>query len=644
LVGAIIITDHLNKNKDNPRCHVGFVVPTKPLADQQKQKLEGYIHGVRVGIVTADFKTTLAESISTNDITVCTAGKLHEQLHHGRLSISQFSLLVLDECHHTVKEHPYAQLMKCYLEKKFEARAISASPGGTQVIGMTASPGSGQSRSLDLTKTFNHLKKLMAHLDSSGGVKTVTKYEDELKDFSRRPTVECRELEPRDTTDDHFVAGVLQAMEKIEQAFFPELVHCKSKKWCQSYFSKVKQITYIEEVSLGEDCRDRLSASQQLYAYSSALSVYMDMRSEDAIKVINQFAEECLPDADKATPQEMDLKRLNDELLFKIRSLPPKQNPMLDEIRGILFKQFQQNSLSRAIVFVRLRDHTVAMKEWIASHPNLKTVGIVPGSITGYTMKGDDSTRAKREKTLRQFHEGKINVLVTTSVAEEGLDIPECNLVLRYQYVSNEIAKAQAEGRARAEDSNCYSIVSSQSSKKYQEFRNEELLVQVGIIIKSDFFSSVFRLKDELEKIQKNIVDEMKRNEAIQKLRKSNPASSVDLLCKKCKVFVCKGSDVRTLNEEGPSHYLVPRPDFREKFQIKRHHKPDKLTETIFKTHKIYCVKCDSDWGVQAVSSLSDDHYPVIKCGSFNFKIGDFVRTIKKWIDVPFEVKPLNND
>ena len=642
LVGAIVITDHLNKNMNNPRCHVGFITPTKLLADQQKLKLEAYIPGVRVGIVTGDFKIGLAESISTNNITVCTAGKLHEELYHSKLSISHFSLLILDECHHTVKEHPYAQLMKFYLEKKLEARRLSTLPE-TQIIGMTASPGSGQRRSLIVMKTYKHLKNLMAHLDSSGGIKTVTQYEEELKRCSNRPTVECRELEPRKTTDDPFIAGVLQAMEKIEREFLQELAHCKSRRWSQDYFTKVKQIIFIEEMSIDDDCRDRISASEQLYAYSSALSVYMDMRSEDAIKVINKFAEE-FPAADKATPIETSLKALNDELLSKISSLPPKQNPMLDEIGSILLKQFQQNYLSCAIVFVRLRDHTVAMKDWIANNPHLKKVGIVPGNITGYTKKGDDVTRAKQEATLKQFHEGKINVLVTTSVAEEGLDIPECNLVLRYQYVSNEIAKTQAEGRARAEDSNCYSIVSSHSSKKYQELRNEELLMQVEGIIKCGIFSTSVQFKEELEEIQQDIVREVKRNEQIQKLKKSNPACSVELLCKKCKVFACKGSDIRTLNEDGPSHYLVPRPEFREKFRRKRHHKPDKLTETIFKTHKIYCVKCDYDWGVQAVSSLSDDHYPVIKCSSFIFKIGDSSRPFKKWIDVPFQVKPLNKN
>ncbi len=639
LVGAIIIAGHLSQNMNNPNCHVGFITPTKPLADQQKEKLKAYINGVKVGIVTGDNKTSVAESMSTNNITVCTAGKLYEELHHSKLSISQFSLLILDECHHTVKEHPYAQLMKFYLEKKLEARRLSTLPE-TQIIGMTASPGSGQSRSRDITKTVHHLKQLMAHLDSSGGIKTVTRHTGELNECSKTSSIQFREIEPRETVNDPFVTEVLQAIVKIEQIFFQDLVHCKSKKWSQDYITKVKQKVYIEEVSFSDDCRDRISASEQLYAYSSALSVYMDMRSEDAIKVINDFAEE-FPAADKATSTEKDLKRLNDELLAKIRVLAPQQNPLLREISDILLKHLQNNRLARAIIFVGMRDHTIAMKEWILNQPELKRIAIFPGSITGYTRKHDDSTRAKQEEVLKQFRDGKVNVLVATSVAEEGLDIPKCNLVIRYQHVSNEIAKVQAEGRARADNSNCYTVISSSSSRKYQELRNEELLAQVEILIRSGNFHGD-RFKKQLECIQHDIVEKKRKKEEEQKLKKSNPASSVDLLCKKCKVYACKGSDVRSLYEDGPNHYLVPLPEFREKFYTKRHHKPGMLTDTIVKTHKIHCKNCDRDWGVRAVSSVNDDQFPVIKCDRFVFKVGGTLHAVKKWCDVPFVVEYLN--
>ena len=55
--------------------------------------------------------------------------------------------------------------------------------------------------------------------------------------------------------------------------------------------------------------------------------------------------------------------------------------------------------------------------------------------------------QAQQDDVLQYFRDGKHKVIIATTVAEEGLDIQKCNLVVRYEHVTNEIAYVQARGK-----------------------------------------------------------------------------------------------------------------------------------------------------------------------------------------------------
>ena len=135
VVAAMVISDHLQKNQHHQSCHVVFVVNTKPLAEQQKRQLDNIIPGARVEVYTGDNLGTVRDSIQQgNNISVCTAGKLLDEIRKGRVTFDQFSLMVFDECHHTRKGHPICTTDGTLLGVQGEAKT---SPSGHRYDSLT---------------------------------------------------------------------------------------------------------------------------------------------------------------------------------------------------------------------------------------------------------------------------------------------------------------------------------------------------------------------------------------------------------------------------------------------------------------------------------------------------------------------------
>lgn len=61
-------------------------------------------------------------------------------------------------------------------------------------------------------------------------------------------------------------------------------------------------------------------------------------------------------------------------------------------------------------------------------------------------MQFTGTSRAEQENAVKEFNNGELNGLVATNILEEGLDIPDCNFVINYNYVGNEISTRQTAG------------------------------------------------------------------------------------------------------------------------------------------------------------------------------------------------------
>ena len=638
LVAALVISDHLQKRRGKGK--VIFMVDKKPLARQQADALKKLIPQANVNCSTGDnIGFTIKLLLPNSDIIVCTAGKLLNELSESHVGFNEISLVIIDECHHTQKESPHARVMEKYLEKKQRDKR----PMLPQVIGLTASPGAGDNPTLEKDVTVKHLISLCALMDATSGITTVTKNKAELEQHTNKPVFTLSVLKCRDT-EEAFVKCVTSEMAILEQSV---VLRCTFKRWSQEYETSIQQKKKELEDSPNPDDRDQISTLELLRCYTKMLSFYMDLRYEDAISVLDGF--KGFPSDDKASGHERRLSEQLVQLKTRLDQLPRVKNPLLQSVEEILTDRFTRKPDSKAILFVRTKKHASSMCEWITSLPD--HLGIKPQVVTGHTREtGLGMTQIQQQQAIKDFHEKECNVLVATSVAEEGLDVPACNLVLRFQHVSNEIAKVQTRGRARAADSEGFTILSSDTKKTFQELKNGELEVLVEKILASDgggfyFPTGQYLTKAVLEKQQKVIRERaFKKQIAMsqgQKRKKTQSSDTLQLKCKRCKVLACNGTDIYTL--EKATQYVVPDKSFEQRISIQPQKSPKRITESMTITNTVSCANCDNEWGVMCTWPAAGYNLPILKCKSFNFEVDGKLVPVRKWSEAPFEVPPLSS-
>ena len=629
LVAGYIIMHHLNKIlKEGRKAKVAFVTPTRQLTFQQKIKLQEYIPGIRtVGITGASGQPMhpLVQS-SEVDVIVCTAGKLRRELKTKALEITDFSLIVADECHHAGRPSNYSDIMEFLLRLKVTGKPVQL----PQVVGMTASPGAGKGKTM--ATALDHQLFLCATLDAMAGITAVQQNIEKLESVRNEPRSYLEVRDERSPTDP-FVLHVKYAMETLEHfigdVFWLERGSSKYVGWLASE----KEAAENRE----EDERERISVLDQLKVYSLCLLTYRDFRHEDAMSVLEEIQE-----FKDQSSFEHFLYEVHKGLMEKLSSLPKTPSPLLDHMESILLDQFTRCPKSKGIFFVQTIKHTRYATDWIRSSPTLSHI-IRATPITGHRREGG-MEESEQVRILERFHSGKYNLLVSTSVLEEGLDVTECNFVIRYQNVSNEIAQVQAKGRARAEDSRMYTVVSTNSKKDYWYLVQEEkqqIVERSVIALQSLDIAPLIAHKQKLFIEERDRIAEQKK-----RLRSRWPnAERVEIRCKKCNVFVCKGSDVFAYNLSGEDpHYVVPSEAFSSKYNKEQHTKPVS-TGNFIKPYRIFCrsPNCRNQYGVIALWNDTGYKFPLLKCESFLFKYGDSTRRFKKWKDIWFDIQTIQD-
>ncbi|EMP30788.1 Putative ATP-dependent RNA helicase DDX58 [Chelonia mydas] len=380
------------------------------------------------------------------------------------------------------------------------------------------------------------------------------------------------------------------------------------------------------------------SAAKQLpQKYNDALIINEDARTQDALAYLTEFFNDIrsggFDEIDRQLTvnfeaKQQELKEASEDEL--------NENPKLEELTFILNEEYRLKPETRTLLFVTTRALVSALKKWIYENPTLSY--LKPDTLMGRSKRNQQTgmTLSNQKGVLDSFKTNSDSkILITTAVADEGIDIAQCNLVLLYEYSGNVTKMIQVRGRGRAKDSKCI-LVTSKSEVAENERNNiyKEEMMNKAIEQLQEWDEEKFARKiNDLQNKEKTMRDSRKRGRTQKPL-----GGNRKLLCGKCKADACNTEDIRVIEE---SHHTVLGALFKERFLTKPHKKPS-CYDNFEKKCKMYCrdSKCQHDWGITVRYKTFDD-LPVIKIESFVVKdvTTGKLSVFRKWRDVDFAMR-----
>ncbi|KAH0834480.1 Dicer-like protein 1 [Fonsecaea pedrosoi] len=348
-----------------------------------------------------------------NSVVVCTASVLESCLMRSNLKMGQISLLIFDEAHHCKKNHPYSKIIRDYYVKWKGDRP--------RIFGMTASPVDSRR---DIDKVAEDLQSLLQS-------KIVTTNNLSVFDFAPRAEDVIWMYPPLGAEFETPLYSQLMPLcclvEDLQSTF--RFAHTASRKLGAWAADRVWQHAIPTSEHESTVMLRKFERTQTYRVMPDTESRVAALKSiGEAVSIIRNHRFEA-PQVDS----DCDL------------------SPKVRKLYGELKDRFAREATTRSIVFVEERMTAILLCSLFESLalPNLR-----PGVLMGVTPESNMRGSWKdQEAVMEKFRTGIINVIFATSVAEEGIDIPQCNLVIRFDLYKTPIQYMQSRGRARMKGS-----------------------------------------------------------------------------------------------------------------------------------------------------------------------------------------------
>jgi ERCC4-related helicase len=447
VISLLVCANTLYHHRDK---RVLILAPTRPLVMQHMGSFFSIMKILesQVAILTGKITPIERRAVWNNPeirLVFATPEVVKNDIAENRLSLKDFTLLIVDEAHRAVKDYAYTSVAKEYVKQ-------SVYP---IILALTASPGSQKQRVQEVCDNL-----FIEHVEYRG--------EDDIDVKSYINPIEVNWKWFDLSSEYQYIRTTLKSMldERIKWLIHRRLIR-KDPNWIfkRDLINVGEQLRYNLELTMDEN---RAPLYVALKHQASALSL---MYCAELIESQGSYSLEAFLNRIEVEGSKTHQSLLNDPRIKEIRTLVNNlstEHPKLKYIVDVLKNKFGSHDFnpierngnrgnddrrtihdnlmpntSRVLIFTQYRDTARHIVKVLSKH------GIRASRFVGQAKRQGDAgmTQEEQSRILESFRSGEFDILVATSIAEEGLDIPEVDLVIFYEPIPSEIRYIQRRGR-----------------------------------------------------------------------------------------------------------------------------------------------------------------------------------------------------
>ncbi len=406
-----------------------LLAPTKPLVQQHaafyREALS--IDDEEIVVFTGDVRPDdRAELWDSSRVVCATPQVIENDLVGNRVSLADVTHLTFDECHRATGNYAYNYIADRYHTDATDplVTAMSASPGGDKEEILTVCDNLGVRDVAVMTEddadVAEHTYRTDVEWEHVELPETVIEIRDALNEVIKERLTKLKQLGVTTSTDPNMSQSQLNAMRaKLQELINSDNADGYEGMSAHAEIMKLRRAVELVETQSVESLRRYFERQRE------------DAKSSGASKASQRFV------SDPRVKESMRKAEAFEDLHPKFR----RARILLAQTLGI------ENG-ERVIVFTESRDTAETLTEFLGEHFDTRRF-VGQGDREG----SDGMTQTEQKETLEEFRAGEFEVLVSTSVAEEGLDVPDVDLVLFYEPVPKGIRSIQRKGRTgRASD------------------------------------------------------------------------------------------------------------------------------------------------------------------------------------------------